>query len=283
MRFPFIALFFILFQLAGCSSTLYNTSQGVPADNYPPERAKKIIREKVKSWAVFRVDVPVSMTNVQFNGNQIVVSGNYVGQPYTLTCTILMKYSAGAVGGQLNISTSDNATYWVNGIEYTFSSTAPFMSSMYEPVRYCAPKFTSLEDAKAFAHAWLSLKKNGQGGGNLMAEVQNGLNQFTPNVPSYQKLLGGKLPEEARRHRVIAENAFKEKKYDLAAEEYRKALEISPWWSYGYFNRAMLLGELDDYAGALLDMRKFLLLEPNGKDARSAQDKIYIWESKLGQ
>ncbi len=51
-------------------------------------------------------------------------------------------------------------------------------------------------------------------------------------------------------------------------------------WAIGYFNLALLLAEEERYSEAILNMKKYLELQPNAPDARKAQDKIYIWEDK---
>ena len=66
-----------------------------------------------------------------------------------------------------------------------------------------------------------------------------------------------------------------------ASERYEQALNIAPWWADGHFNRALLLGEAEDYAEAVPEMKKYLVLEPNAKDARAAQDKLYQWEGDV--
>ncbi len=91
------------------------------------------------------------------------------------------------------------------------------------------------------------------------------------------------LPEEARRYKVQAEFAVKEKQFYKAAELYGKALNIAPWWPEGHFNRAIVLSESKYPLEAIREMKRYLTLEPNAPDARAAQDKIYQWELKAGK
>lgn len=91
------------------------------------------------------------------------------------------------------------------------------------------------------------------------------------------------LPEEARKFKVQAEGAVRDKKFDEAAKLYSKALNIAPWWPEGHFNRAIVLGENRYYQGAIHEMKRYLALVPNAPDARAAQDKIYEWERKAGK
>lgn len=87
------------------------------------------------------------------------------------------------------------------------------------------------------------------------------------------------LPEEARRFKVQAEEAVEAMRFLDAAEKYRKANEIAPWWPEGHFNRALVLGEVQNFDSAMVEMKRYLLLKPDAPDARLAQDKIYSWEA----
>lgn len=91
------------------------------------------------------------------------------------------------------------------------------------------------------------------------------------------------LPEEARKFMVQANFAFEQKKYADATNLYAKALNISPWWPEGHFNRALILAtsELSNYREAVREMKKYLMLVPNAPNARAAQDKIYQWEGVI--
>jgi len=89
------------------------------------------------------------------------------------------------------------------------------------------------------------------------------------------------FPEEARRFKVLAESAVEAKSVEQATSHYTSALQAAPWWVEGYFNVALLYSELKNYDGAIRNMRRFLLLEPNHPKAREAQDQIYRWESQL--
>ena len=87
------------------------------------------------------------------------------------------------------------------------------------------------------------------------------------------------LPEEARKFKVQAEFLVQEKQIDKAVALYGKSLDIAPWWPEGHYKLALLLGETKKYREAMREMKRYLQLEPEGKDARAAQDKIYQWEA----
>jgi formylglycine-generating enzyme required for sulfatase activity len=87
------------------------------------------------------------------------------------------------------------------------------------------------------------------------------------------------MSELARKFRVQAEFAVQEKRLEQAIELYGKALEVAPWWPEGHYNLALLLGENKKYQDALREMKRYMLLAPEAPEARTAQDKIYQWES----
>lgn len=91
------------------------------------------------------------------------------------------------------------------------------------------------------------------------------------------------FPEEARKFKVQAEFAVREKQFGKAAELYGKALEIAPWWPEGHFNRAQILGEEKKYRDAMREMKRYLMLVPDSSNARAAQDKIYQWDGMEAQ
>lgn len=91
------------------------------------------------------------------------------------------------------------------------------------------------------------------------------------------------LPEEARKYSVQAQSATNEKRFRKAADLYKQALELAPWWPQGHYNRALLLDETNQWGEAIAEMKKYLLLEPNAKDARAAKDQIYQWEGRSGK
>ncbi len=86
------------------------------------------------------------------------------------------------------------------------------------------------------------------------------------------------LSEEAHKYRVQAEFMVQEKKLDKAIELYGKALNVAPWWPEGHFQLALLLSQTKKFRDASQEMKRYLLLAPNGPDARTAQDKVYQWE-----
>lgn len=44
---------------------------------------------------------------------------------------------------------------------------------------------------------------------------------------------------------------------------------------------ALVLAEVERYAEAIREMKKYLMLAPDAPNARAAQDRIYAWEGKV--
>lgn len=86
------------------------------------------------------------------------------------------------------------------------------------------------------------------------------------------------LPEQANKYKVQAEGAVRGKDFDDAAELYRTALNIAPWWPAGHYNRALVLSESGDFELAIDEMNYYLQLVPDAANARTAQSRIYEWE-----
>ena len=68
--------------------------------------------------------------------------------------------------------------------------------------------------------------------------------------------------------------------YDLLIQEYRQALLLAPWWSDTYFDLASALELKQQYVEAIENLKLRILANPEGPDARAAQDKIYALEAK---
>lgn len=91
------------------------------------------------------------------------------------------------------------------------------------------------------------------------------------------------MPEEAQRHKVLAENAFRENDMDKATDEYMNALKIYPCWPEGQHNVASILGDTGWYTGAIAHMKYYLELVPNASYSQADRDKIIIWQDKMGR
>jgi hypothetical protein len=91
------------------------------------------------------------------------------------------------------------------------------------------------------------------------------------------------LPEKVRVYRLLAEDALKNRKPEEAFKYYELGLQQYPTWPQGWFNAALIAGELGYYAEAAEHMQRYLELVPDAKDAQSAHDQIAIWQYKAKQ
>ncbi len=89
------------------------------------------------------------------------------------------------------------------------------------------------------------------------------------------------ISEDIRKCIVQATALTKEKKYEDAIKLYLKAMDIDETFPDAHFNLALLQSQVNDFGSAITEMKKYLMLVPNAKDARAAQDKIYEWELKV--
>ncbi|MSQ54272.1 MAG: tetratricopeptide repeat protein [Betaproteobacteria bacterium] len=132
--------------------------------------------------------------------------------------------------------------------------------------------------AKELADALFVLRKAGE---SLATDDE----KFKAVAAQY-RALGARpqIPEEIRRYKVQAEFMIGQRRYVDAIPLYSEALKAAPWWPEGRFNRALLLAESKRYRDAIQEMNRYLMLEPEAADSRTAQDRVYQWEAamKLG-
>jgi tetratricopeptide (TPR) repeat protein len=88
------------------------------------------------------------------------------------------------------------------------------------------------------------------------------------------------IPENVRRYVVQATSATEEQNYDKSIGLWGNVLSIIPYNPMAYYNRALIWEFKGKYNLAIVEMKKYLRLAPDAEDARGAQDKIYLWESK---
>jgi len=122
---------------------------------------------------------------------------------------------------------------------------------------------------------------------HLLIEKQFGsqLALFEPIAAQYHALkVKPVISEEQRKFIVQANFLNQQKMYEKAIETYKKALELDPIAYPGaYSNLALLSAQVKKFNAAIFYMKKYLMLEPAASDARSAQDKIYEWETQVAK
>jgi len=103
---------------------------------------------------------------------------------------------------------------------------------------------------------------------------------FKPLAAEYCALKVKPTVTEEQRKYIVQANALNQQKmYEKAIELYTKAIEIDQTaYPAAYSNLALLSAQLHKFDAAIYYMKKYLLLEPEASEARSAQDKIYEWE-----
>jgi len=106
------------------------------------------------------------------------------------------------------------------------------------------------------------------------------LTTFAAAAANYRSLTTKPAMSEEQRKAIVQANALSQQKnYGKAIERYLKANDLDPTsYPAAYHNLALLHAQEQDPVMAIFYMKHYLLLEPDAKDARSAQDKIYEWE-----
>jgi tetratricopeptide (TPR) repeat protein len=114
---------------------------------------------------------------------------------------------------------------------------------------------------------------------NVGAAMTAKFDKFQPQAETWRKsAVKPKMPDVAYEHKVLAENAYKDKDLVKALIEYDAALNSFPTWPEGQFNLALIAGEMKRYRSAVLHMEEYLALVPDAPDAQAARDKIIIWK-----
>ena len=121
-----------------------------------------------------------------------------------------------------------------------------------------------------------------------VSELQNNPNDITllEKIINHVRTMkpAPRVPEEARRHYVMAvtllKNAKDMKDYSAAVEELKAALRIAPWWPEAYRSLGLASESAEQYYEAIVAFKLYLLTRPKGSDARNAQDEIYVIEAK---
>ena len=115
-------------------------------------------------------------------------------------------------------------------------------------------------------------------------EAGNPLRNFAQQAAAWRALSAKpSLAENARILRLAAEDAIKRQKPDEALNDFELGVQADPTWAQGWFNAALLAGELGFYNDAVEHMQNYLELMPNASDAQSARDQIDLWKYKAGQ
>jgi len=147
---------------------------------------------------------------------------------------------------------------------------------------------TALQDNKVFAATCIkNVIYAGTADGVYLSSIilkdyEKELIDFKVVAEEYRNLkTKPEISEELRRSIVQATSLTKDKKYNDAIQMYLKITEADMTYPDAHFNLSLLLAQVEDYEYAIFEMNKYIMLVPNAKDARAAQDKIYEWELNL--
>ena len=134
--------------------------------------------------------------------------------------------------------------------------------------------FATREDAQAFLQALHDFAR--------ARVAHNDLDARFPALATIWRARDPKpaLSDAANRHRVLAEEATRSRDYGRAINEFEAALEADPTWPSGNFNLALLYEAVEDWSEAARYMKRFLLLEPDSREATAAREKIVLWEDR---
>ena len=92
------------------------------------------------------------------------------------------------------------------------------------------------------------------------------------------------IPEEARRHYVIAKTLSDEAKkvedFNEAIAEFRGALLVAPWWAEANRDFGLTLEAAQRYDEAIAYIKLYMATQPGSERTRAAQDEIYKIEAK---
>ncbi len=92
------------------------------------------------------------------------------------------------------------------------------------------------------------------------------------------------IPEEARRHYIMAKTFYKDAKkiedYDVSMDAFKKALLIAPWWPDANRELGIAAKGAQRYDDAIAAMKLYIATNPGKDKARATQDEIYKIEAK---
>lgn len=159
-----------------------------------------------------------------------------------------------------------------NNIWFT-SYKAGFGITMPNPSRYPICN-------KQLADALITIQKN------LNAQrYSSGLEAFKQAAKKYCALTTKPAISEEERKLIVQANFLNQQKdYEKAIELYKKMIGIDQTaYPAAYNNLALLFAQVGNFDAAIFYMQEYLLLEPEERDARAAQDKIYEWETVINK
>ena len=137
------------------------------------------------------------------------------------------------------------------------------------------PAAAQAADPREILKQYVAQLKQTPGDNALREKIIKLAQQISPPLP---------IPEEARRHYVIAKTLLKDAQkpedFGDAIEEFKSALLVAPWWGDANGELGMLFEAAGRYEEAIAALTLYIAANPGEKKARGAQDEIYIIEAK---
>lgn len=249
--------------LAGCARDYVIEPSPAATPAMPLADARKVVRQAFYTWAPYGYSTVVSDVRVDAAGVVAIVAPGW---------------SDGWRDGS-KVPRELSASFAAPLGRYKCQDGSCFVEMPPQPAHgaYWVLKAPSPAEAQRLVQAYDSLVARNLGAAQGQAEFAEAAARWKAMKPR------PRLSEQAERHRVLAEAAFRDKDLDTALEHYEAALETDPTWPNGNFNLALLLGEAGYYANAKQYMERYLLLVPDARDAKAAREKIMVWEDKLAR
>ncbi len=148
----------------------------------------------------------------------------------------------------------------------------------------CTVEWHTRQEAETFAYLLSMLKQHAMQEKEKFAAEPALFADFQEKAKTWRALaVKPPLPETVQRCRIMAEDAFKNRDFEKAAEYYEQGLQIEPLWPQGRHNAAWLYAELKDYQSAVLHIKRYLEVAPDAANAKQARDMLYLWEGKAAE
>jgi tetratricopeptide (TPR) repeat protein len=221
--------------------------------------------------------IQVTMSGFEVDQGNRLTQGKFAGQPASDRPA---KIAASFSGPQVYVGLATNSFGRYGGDAFIPNKRflATFDQVFTSGVQWLI--FNRQSDAQAFVDSFNRLVYAAYHPEQQKAEL-DAFNQAAAAWRSQPKRPA--LSDAANRERVLAENAIGEKNPDEALAHYEAALAAEAMWPEGWYNAAILAGEMKDYALAVDHMKRYLTLAPDAPDARAARDKVIVWQDKLSQ
>jgi tetratricopeptide (TPR) repeat protein len=166
---------------------------------------------------------------------------------------------------------------YLNGVTYGYNKKIEVGNMQFRRDRDIAT-LNKLKDSLIYIREQLRIELENQ-------KYSGQLDAFKPLAAKYRAMDEKPTMTEALRKKIVQADVYREQNQFVdAINMLISAMEMDPIaYPLGYSNIAYLYERQKKYQDAILNMKKYLLLEPFADDARQSQDKIYEWELLLNK